>query len=140
MPKEESVPDAETRIHGSINKYYEIDATERAKWDTDTFFHPLQDTWVKGLTMKPDESEKALWCWRDCQERDRIRRMECDEIRKRIEQKLKELGCPTQLIAIDTPSPCGGGITQQVTAVQQQQPQYMPMPMPMAYYMPQQQG
>jgi hypothetical protein len=139
MPTAETVPDAEARIHKSENTYYTLDATERKDLEDDPFFHPLKDAWVKSLTFEKDPNEKALWCWRDCRERDRIRKLECDEIRRRVEKKLKDLGCPTQLIAVDMPSPCGEIEPSMTPAVVQQQPQYMPMPMPMYYGMPQQQ-
>lgn len=125
--------DAENAIHAGINQAYYQGADERATWDTDTFFHPLQSDWVKGMTLAPDQSEKNLWCWRDCQERDRIRKLECDEVRRRVESKLKELGCPTTLIPNDLPSPCGDGPG--AAAAAPAAPQYAQMPM---YYYPQQ--
>lgn len=126
--------DAENAIHAGINQAYFQDAGERLTWETDPFFHPLQATWVKDMTLTPDQNEKNLWCWRDCQERDRIRKLECDEVRRRVESKLKELGCPTTLIPNDLPSPCGGDPAA-ATAAPAAQPQYAPMPM---YYYPQQ--
>lgn len=103
----ESAADAEARIHQSINQDAWVDATERADWDKDTRFHPLQDKWVDSIKYKPEVKEVATECWNDCRERDRVRKMECDEVRRRVERKLKELGCPTTLIANDLPSPCG---------------------------------
>lgn len=132
--KPTSSADAENAIHTGINQAYYQDAKERADWDKDPFFHPLQALWVKDMTLAPDQSEKNLWCWRDCQERDRIRKLECDEVRRRVESKLKELGCPTTLIPNDLPSPCGGDPTAAATPAVTQ-PQYTPMPM---YYYPQQ--
>lgn len=103
----ETAKAAEDRIHESINQEAWVTAEERKLWDKDTRFHPLQDEWVDSIKYKPEVKEVATECWNDCRERDRVRKMECDEVRRRVERKLKELGCPTTLIANDLPSPCG---------------------------------
>ena len=96
------------------------------------YFHPLADTWAAALTLEKDKPD-GLACYKDCQERDRIRRLECDEVRKRVEFKLKELGCPTVLIPNDPVSICGEPPSAATAAPVQQQPQQMPM-MPMPYW------
>lgn len=108
MPAPETASDAEGMIHQMMNKEWEIDGVDRAKWETDPLHHPLKDEWVKLMDdIKPEDVNPNTVCWKDCYERNRIRRLECDEVRRRVTRKLKDIGCPTILIANDEPSPCG---------------------------------
>lgn len=140
MPAE-TAEAAEARIHTGINKAWEISAEERKKWDKDPMHHPLQDGWVKGMDdVEAEKVDAQTACWKDCKERTRIHKLECDEVRRRVERKLKDLGCPTTLIANDLPSMCGDDPAAQTstTAVDVAAPQQqMGMGMPMgSYYQP----
>jgi hypothetical protein len=49
----------------------------------------------------------------DCKERERTRKRECAEIRKRVQAKLKDLGCPSTVKSTDKTTMCGrekGGV------------------------------
>jgi hypothetical protein len=43
----------------------------------------------------------------DCKERERTRKRECAEIRKRVQAKLKDLGCPSTVKSTDKAQLCG---------------------------------
>lgn len=132
MPDVEKAIDAEARIHQQMNKEWEVDAAERKLWEDSALHHPLKDTWVATMDLKPETPDVNLVCWKDCYERNRIRRLECDEVRRRVERKLKDLGCPTTLIANEEPSPCGDP----TAAVASAAPPVVPQQQPGYYYYP----
>jgi len=72
----------ETRIHGMMNKEWEIDPAERATWETDPKFHPLKDPWMATMVVEPPNVNAV--CWKDCCERNGIRELECDQVRRRV--------------------------------------------------------
>ena len=138
MPEPEKAAAAENRIHGMINQEWDINPTERAKWETDPLHHPLKDTWVQSMDdIKPEDVNVNLVCWKDCYERNRIRKLECDEVRRRVTRKLKDLGCPTTLIANDEPSPCGDPTAAPAPVAAAPQQQYGPGGQGGYYYYPQ---
>jgi hypothetical protein len=137
MPAE-TAEAAETRIHKGINTDWEITPDERKKWESDPLHHPLQDKWVKGMDdVEAEKVDAQTACWKDCKERTRIHKLECDEVRRRVERKLKDLGCPTTLIANDLPSMCGEDPAAAVVeTVAPQQQMGMGMGMPAGGYYP----
>lgn len=132
----QSAEEAETAIHQQYDQSLILNDAERKELGlnegttTDPakgYFHPLADEWAQKLTLEK-EAVDGLSCYKDCKERDRVRRLECDEVRKRVEFKLKQLGCPTVLVPNDPISVCGEAPTGGAPVQQQQQMPMMPMP------------
>lgn len=105
-----SVAAAETQIHASMNKA-NIATTNDAGFYSETHvgWHPMQDTWAKGLNplSAPDPPTVSERCMMDCREREKLRKRECAEIRKRVQAKLKDLGCPSTVKSTDKSTVCG---------------------------------
>lgn len=76
-----------------------LDEKERVDW-YDKMSHPLSNEWVQKLPGIPFEKKPGEACMIDCKERQRVKELECDEIRRRVITKLKEVGCPTRAIPI----------------------------------------
>ena len=76
-----------------------LDEKERVDW-YDKMSHPLSNEWVQKLPGIPFEKKPGEACMMDCKERQRVKELECDEIRRRVITKLKEVGCPTRAIPI----------------------------------------
>lgn len=141
MPLLQDAKAAEEAIHQQYDQTQILSDAERKELGLNEstatapakgYFHPLQDEWAQKLTLEKEKVD-GLSCYKDCKERDRIRRLECDEVRKRVEFKLKELGCPTVLVPNDPVSICGEAPTGVAPVQQQQQQQQMPM-MPMPWW------
>jgi hypothetical protein len=106
----ELAKDAETRIHKGINEgniAIKVDPNFYA--EANTAWHPLADAWVKEIKplVEPDPPTVAERCVADCKEREKNRKRECAEIRKRVQVKLKELGCLSKVISADKAQICG---------------------------------
>lgn len=71
-------------------------------------WHPLKETWAAALqpTAPPEPKTVGQICAEDCKEREKNRKRECAEIRKRVQQKLKEIGCPSSVKSTDKASVC----------------------------------
>ena len=118
----ETTAEAETRIHAEwdisqiLDKDQRADLYKEAPIGTDpqavdynpAWFHPLTDPFVTKLTPTedPDPPTGTERCWADCKERERIRRKECAEVRKRVQQKLKEMGCVSAVTSTEKPIAC----------------------------------
>lgn len=76
-----------------------LDEKERVDW-YDKMTHPLSNEWVRKLPDIPIEKKPGEACMLDCKERQRVKELECDEIRRRVIAKLKEVGCPSTAIPI----------------------------------------
>lgn len=81
-----------------------LDEGERA--ELDKLNHPLGNEWVQNLPDIPIDKTPAEMCRNDCKERVRIQQLECDEIRRRVAKKLKEVGCPSIATAEKVPDVC----------------------------------
>lgn len=88
----------------ALNQALVLDDAERV--EVDKFNHPLSDAWVKDLPSVDDEVVPGKACVLDCQERTRIKELECDEVRRRVLSKLEDLGCPSLAIPVVKKSPC----------------------------------
>lgn len=77
------------------------DLTELEKYE-----HPLKNEWVAGLPPYDGDLKPGEACVRDCKERVRIHDLECDEVRRRVVAKLKEMGCPSTAVAIPQKDMC----------------------------------
>lgn len=104
------VQTAETAIHASMN-LANIATTNDGGFYAETHkgWHPMQDDWAKGLnpTSAPDPPTVTERCMIDCREREKLRKRECAEIRKRVQAKLKDLGCPSSVKSTDKATICG---------------------------------
>lgn len=102
MPSVVEPPDA---IHtpeeaaAALDQEKILDEKERVDW-YDKMSHPLSNEWVQKLPGIPFEKKPGEACMIDCKERQRIKELECDEVRRRVITKLKEVGCPTRAIPI----------------------------------------
>lgn len=81
-----------------------LDKEERS--ELEKFNHPLKDPWVQDLPAYDRDLKPSEMCVMDCRERTRIHDLECDEVRRRVCQRLKELGCPTEWKAIPQKNSC----------------------------------
>lgn len=81
----------------------------RKEWEESIAWHPLTDPWSKDLNpiTEPDPPTVSEQCMMDCRERERTRKRECAEIRKRVQAKLKDLGCPSTVKSTDKTTVCG---------------------------------
>lgn len=72
-------------------------------------WHPLLTDWAATLKplSAPDPPTVGEKCVLDCKEREKNRKRECAEIRKRVQQKLKDIGCPSKVTSTDTKVLCG---------------------------------
>lgn len=122
-----SVEDAEKAIHAGmdLSKIIPFEAKAEVKpadgkpgqpavqgrkaWEDSTAWHPLTDDWSKLLEplTAPDPPTVSEQCMMDCRERERNRKRECAEIRKRVQAKLKDLGCPSTVKSTDKTAVCG---------------------------------
>ena len=71
-------------------------------------FHPLGTNWAQALPPFQSDSKPGMLCWNDCRERERVRRLECDELRRRVRQQLENLGCISRVISADPADSCSG--------------------------------
>jgi hypothetical protein len=101
------VPAAETAIHEGEDKAKIQDEAFYA--ETNLEWHPLKDAWAVALNplSAPDPPTVGEKCMMDCKERERTRKRECAEIRKRVQAKLKDLGCPSTVKSTDKAQLCG---------------------------------
>lgn len=81
----------------------------RKEWEDSVAWHPLADAWSLGLKpiSEPDPPTVSEQCMADCKEREKNRKRECAEIRKRVQAKLKDLGCPSSVKSTDKSVMCG---------------------------------
>lgn len=77
--------------------------------ETNLAWHPLLTEWAGTLKplSAPDPPTVGEKCVIDCKEREKNRKRECAEIRKRVQQKLKEIGCPSKVSSTDKAAICG---------------------------------
>jgi hypothetical protein len=105
--------DAEGDIHSGIDQS-KIQGPDFFA-ETNLEWHPLKDAWALQLNplSAPDPPTVGEKCMMDCKERERTRKRECAEIRKRVQAKLKDLGCPSTVKSTDKTTMCGrekGGV------------------------------
>ena len=102
---------AEDVIHQGMDKSKIIDKDRREAWENSTQWHPLADVWSLELKplSEPDPPTVSEQCMADCKEREKNRKRECAEIRKRVQAKLKDLGCPSSVKSTDKTTTCGIG-------------------------------
>jgi hypothetical protein len=106
----EAAEKAEERIHEAVNWANIANLNDAGFYsDTNVAWHPLADAWVREIKplVEPDPPTVAEKCVADCKEREKNRKRECAEIRKRVQVKLKELGCLSKVISADKTQICG---------------------------------
>lgn len=107
----ETAEAAEERIHDQVNTQ-NIALEQDAGFYTDAHigWHPLKEPWAKAIKplQEPEPKTVGEICMLDCKEREKNRKRECAEIRKRVQQKLKEIGCPSKVTSTDKAVLCGG--------------------------------
>lgn len=81
-----------------------LDAKELT--ELEKYEHPLKNEWVADLPPYDEGLKPGEACVRDCKERVRIHDLECDEVRRRVVAKLKEMGCPSTAVAIPQKNVC----------------------------------
>lgn len=99
-PAVHSVEDAAAQT----NQAEILDANELT--ELEKYEHPLKNEWVAGLPPYDGDLKPGEACVRDCKERVRIHDLECDEVRRRVVAKLKEMGCPSTAVAIPQKNMC----------------------------------
>lgn len=104
-----SIAQAEDRIHDQANiNNIAIEVDPDFYKDTHVGWHPLKDEWALALnpSLPPEKKTVGEICALDCKEREKNRKRECAEIRKRVQQKLKEIGCLSKVISTDKGGIC----------------------------------
>lgn len=100
QPAVHSIEDAAAQT----NQVEILDAKELK--DLEVYEHPLKNEWVASLPPYDGDLKPGEMCVRDCKERTRIHDLECDEVRRRVVEKLKEMGCPSIAVAIPQKNMC----------------------------------
>ena len=100
-----------TNLDKQLNAEESLDVTERKLLEEGVWFHPLKQEFAQALPplQDPTPATGTELCFKDCKERERIRKKECAEVRKRVSQKLKDMVCPSTVSAIAQNFGCGAG-------------------------------
>lgn len=112
-----TVEQAEDQIHASMNMANINDPSFYT--EANKAWHPLKHEWAETLEplSAPDPPTVAEKCMMDCREREKLRKRECAEIRKRVQAKLKDLGCPSTVKSTDKATLCGSKKSKKETPV-----------------------
>lgn len=68
-----------------------------------------EDQWQNDENLKltfPKIEPVVQTCWDECREKDKLASKKCAIARKRVEEGLKQAGCPSRVTALARKSPC----------------------------------